>query len=168
MKKNRTSINILQLICGAACLICCLISRIIGGNTFDTVYRLSQYDIIPPMWIFNLLSMIWYFLMGMAAGTVICLISKNTICGVNTAIAYKGMSYFTACFFFGLIWYCQFFVNEAIFLSLLISFMALVCSSICAYHWFECRGGLSAVIMLGNSLWSFYIAFLNLSIAMRA
>lgn len=168
MNKNRNSINAFPLICGSVCLICCLISRILSGSTFDTAYRLSQYDIVPPMWIFNLMSMIWYFLMGVAAGNIICLISQSKICGISIAVAYKGMIYFTACFFFGLIWYCQLFVNEAIFLSLIISFMALICSSICAYRWFECHGGLPAFIMLGNSFWLFYITFLSLSIAMRA
>ena len=167
MKKTTPVFNSVALFYAIACAVLCFVSRIISGNPFDMVHKFDGCDIIPPMWIFNLLWVVWYFLIGLAAGGIINSVSNKRCVGADQISSYKGGLFFVASFFLGIIWYAVFFCNQSIFVGMVISITMLICNIICAYHWYHTPLTMSPLIISAYTIWLFYVTLINISVFMH-
>ncbi len=164
MSRNTSLMNGMSLICGVIAAICAFISRVIFGSPLDMIHKLEGIDLLPPIWIFNFICVAWYFFIGVAAGTVINGVSKKAVCGREELWAYRGGLFFLITFFSGLIWYPVFFVAQAIFISFAVSLAVTLGSLICAYFWFGSGVTIPALIVSANTIWSFYLLIVNISV----
>ena len=159
---NRTNI-----ISGTACALFYFISRIICGNGFDMLHKLSEFDILPPIWIFNAIFLIFYFIIGIAAGAMIHGVSLQQIRGEGETCAYRGGLFFISSFFLGIIWFPLFFIFQSLFFSVLCALSALMCALVCAFQWYKTVNKSSPTLMATFAVWMFYILFLSISAAVR-
>ncbi|MBE6584185.1 MAG: tryptophan-rich sensory protein [Ruminococcaceae bacterium] len=163
MSRNTSIINGTSLFCGIISAVCAFFARMLSGSPLDMVHKLEGIDILPPIWIFNLLSVAWYFLIGAAAGAVIHGVNKGCVRGKEEIWAYRGGIFFSVTFFSGLIWYPLFFVGEALFFSLVTSIIITLSAVLCAYFWFGAKINNAALIMSAYTIWTFYVLIVNLS-----
>ena len=164
MAKKTSLFNGASLVCGIAAVGCFLISRMLSGSPLDMIHKLEALNVLPPVWLFDLLMLSWYFMIGAALGIVLAGINNGCLCGRNEIKAYRGIAFFLIAFFCGLIWYPAFFAGQALFISLLISILTSVCAVCCAYNWFGADQNGAGVIMSGYAIWSIYILIINLSV----
>ena len=167
MSRKVSIINGMSLICGIVAAVFAFVARLLSGSPLDMIHKLEGLEILPPIWIFNLLSVAWYFLIGAAAGCVIVSIKSRCTCGREEIWAYKGGLCFLFAFFCGLIWYPVFFVGEALFFSFLTSVIVTLSAVLCAYFWFGAKINKSALIMSAYAIWSFYMLVVNVSVLFR-
>ena len=165
MSRRSSIINGVSLIGGIVGAVFAFISRMLSGSPIDMLHKLGDVGVMPPIWIFNLLSVAWYFLIGAAAGNVIKNIADGSLCGRSEAAAYRGLAFFLVAFFMGLIWYPVFFVSQAIFISLLVCLITTLTSVLCAYAWLSAGETAAGVIVAAYSIWTVYIFIINFSIS---
>ncbi len=136
MIKNKVQFGgITSLVMGSISSICCFISRTSFGSPLNMMHKLNDVNIMPPLWILNLLSFLFYFLIGFSAGLVIEAGACKMNLGDSQAHAYRGGIGIVASFFLSLIRYHVFFLSEKIFISLLISIISTICIFLCTYEW---------------------------------
>ena len=164
MSKKTTIFNGISLICAIVGAACALVCRIITPSPVDMAHKLDSLDVLPPVWIFNLLSVALCFAAGAAAGVVIKDVGEGNLCGKSAIGAYRGLAFFLVAFFVSLMWYPAFFAAEAIFISMVMCLAATLGSVLCAYNWFGVGEGTAAVIMSAFSIWSVYILLINISV----
>lgn len=165
-KKPSSPHTTAALICGIIYAAIGLIIRMRAGNPFEMLHIFGADALFPPMWIFNLLCLVWMFLSGCAAGRMISLVWKCRVGGRNESYAYGGGLFFIALFFLTLLWYPLFFSMGFLWLCLAVALTSLIFSVICAMLWRR-ADPLCFVIMAANSIWHFYILLANLSIVLR-
>jgi len=158
-------LNSTSLICGVAYMVIVLLVRLLSHNPYDMIHKLNCTDILPPMWLFNFLSLIWGWLVGYAAGLIICRMHCN-LDVYNVLASYRGGLFYVALLFLGLIWYPLFFSGENLLVSLVISLLMVLCSIICFYFWKKVDTG-SALIVLTYTFWLTYIMVINVSISLH-
>lgn len=144
----------------------CLFVRILSQSPFELIHKLDCNDIIPPIWLFNLLSLIWCFLFGYAAGNIIFCVAHGKSHGIRETRAYQGGLFFVNSFYLSLLWYPVLFGAERIFIALLISLSAVICSAICAYMW-KSVSSISSLITAAYTLWSAYIVFILICVILQ-
>lgn len=164
MHKKPSVLNSISLICGTMSVVCLLICKIISGNPLEMIHKLNGFNIFPPIWIYNLLSIIWFFMIGLAAGAIIYECSIHRMNTAEELCACKGGLFFIASFFLSLIWQPVFFSLESIFLSLIVCFISIICSGICSGWWFKTTSKACATIIFAYTIWLVYIFIVNLSI----
>ena len=130
-------------------------------NPYSTIHTLGIDEYIPPLWIFNLLSLFWLFESGRAAGRVCGEIMISRASGKREIAIYQGFLFFTSLFFMSLCWYPLFFGTMRIGLSLLVSVACVVCSVGCGIYW-SSLGAYPTIIMFSNAIWLFYMMIVNL------
>lgn len=165
MSGKKSIINGVSLVCGIAGAVFAFICRTLSGSPIDTLHKLSNINVLPPIWIFNLLSVVWYFLISAAAGSVIKNIADGSLCGRSEAAAYRGIAFFLISFFMGLIWYPVFFISQAVFIALVISLVTTLTSVLCAYSYFSAGENAAGVIMAAYSIWTVYIFVINFAVS---
>ena len=164
MSKNSSIINGISLICGIVGALCVFLSRMLSGNPLDMIHKLDGLNVIPPIWIFNFLSVIWYFLIGAAVGLTLKELNNGHSCGQSAIAGYRGIAFFLITFFVCLIWYPTFFSAQAIFISFVMCLAVCISAVCCAYNWFFAKVKIAALIMTAYSVWSLYILIINLSV----
>lgn len=167
MSKKTSLINGLSLAFGIAGAVCVFISRVLSGSPLDMIHKLEGIDVLPPIWIFNLLSAAWGFLICAALGAVIKRINDGGGFGQSEMHSYRGIAFFLVTFFMGLLWYPVFFAAQAIVIALLISLVTTVFAVCSAYDWFCAENNSPAVIMSAYSIWSIYILIINFSVLLQ-
>lgn len=158
--RNRSTI---PLTCAAVNLSITLSVIILSGSPYDMLHKFNATDIIPPIWIFNIFTTIWAFIIGYTAGYVIygtSHIRQRIEISLN---ACKGGIFFVSFTFLYHIWYPLFFIAERPLISLLISIFAIVCAAVCSFFWTKISGYVSLTIA-AYALWLSYISFVNLSL----
>ncbi len=168
-RKNKTSSDIIKkcaLICGAVYAILGFIVRICAGSPYNTVHTLGMDTYLPAIWLFNFFCIFWFFVCGIAVGSIFGQKLCGRISGREELCLYRGCLFFVSLFFLSLMWYPLFFGGNALALSLLIIFLCVICSALCAMSWREISL-LSCVLMIANSLWLFYILLVNLLVIMQ-
>lgn len=164
MKERVVFFNSAAIWIGIIAAALCLWGQTILGSPFQSLHILKGSELLPPIWIFNILSIITNFLIGLAAGGVINATASRLNNGEHEISAYKGGFFFISCFFLSFIRYYLLFFATRLFLALVISMSAFLCSVICALFWRRVRPALSAAVMFLFAVWQFYILFVNLSI----
>ena len=164
MQGTNSLFNKSSLWCGVFSCVICIFSRIIFDSPLEMIHIVKGISLLPSIWIYNLISYAWFFLIGVAAGAIM----ESTKCGSNNGhseiCAYRGGLFFLSCFFISLILYHLFFILNMLFLSLIISAVSLMCTLLCAVQWSRVRPHTSSVIMYSFSVWQFYMFFVCLSV----
>ena len=140
--------------------------RIFSENQYEAIYRLDPSGIIPPIWLLNLISLVWFFLIGYGAGSIIdsapC---KKGNCKDELNIC-QGAIAFTICFFLSHISYTIFFEGKHIVIAILMTLSAIVCSIISMLLWSSIKKD-AALIMGGYCLWLFYLFIIFSSVLLH-
>lgn len=165
-KFNSEVIKRTALIFGGVYAAIGFIVRIMSDSPFNAIHVLGAGAFLPPVWIFNLFCLFWMFACGTAGGAVVAKIFCGRISGDKVLMIYRGGLFYIAMFFLSMLWYPKFFSGEALALSLLLSFLSVLCSAICAFQW-KCAGIYELISMSANSLWLFYIFLVNLMTALQ-
>ena len=164
MKKKHLLINSYSLFCGAVCIIFPIIAKRLSDSPLDMLHKIQNRSIIPPMWVFDILFAVWFFLLGVSAGIEIYTTKHNlNICQKELYI-YKGALFFVCTLFLSSIWYPIFFSGNYLFLSVLLSLFAFFSSMLCTAFWLQTYAFTPAIITLGYSVWFFYVLFISISV----
>ena len=167
MNKKNTILNGSTVFFGGICALLCFLSFSLFGNPFESIHLLDGMKILPPIWLFNLISLALFFFAGASAGAV----ARCTQSRMNTAdieiSAYKGALFFLNSFWISLVRNCLFFFTGRLFISLVLSLTCLLTSIACAYTWGKVRPRAASVIMIAFSVWQFYLFFVNFSVFMQ-
>ncbi len=154
------------LIFGIIYAVLCILARVISENPYDMIHKLDSGGVIPPLWIFNLLSTAWCFIAGFASGIVLSEVKLCRARGEQEIRAYQGGLFFISLVFLSLIWYPLFFVSERLFLSFSVSLAAAVCACLCSLLW-KRVSCFSSLICAAYSLWLVYVLALNLAVLLK-
>ncbi len=168
-RRNKTSLDIIKrcaFICGSVYAILGLLVRICSGSPYNTVHILGADAYLPAIWLFNFFCIFWFFICGIALGSIFGRLLCGRIGGRGEVCLYRGCLFFVSMFFLSLIWYPLFFGGESLALSLLVIFLCVICSALCALSWREVSL-FSCIMMIANSLWLFYILLVNLLVIMQ-
>ena len=137
--------------------------RLFGNDPYEMIHKFDSSGVIPPLWLLNLLSFVWGFLIGYGAG----LVFDRILCGgesiTSEISAYRGGLFFLVSFFLSQMWYSVFFDGEHLVLAILLIVIALVSSIVCAFFWYSVLK-LSSLILGAYGLWQFYLFILNASV----
>lgn len=150
--------------CGIISAGICIVSRAFFESPLEMMHVVKGVHLLPPIWLFNLISYLWFFIIGVAAGAVIDHTSRCINSGIAAINAYRGGLFFISCFFSSIILYHVFFIAKMLLLSLFISVTAMMCSIICSVNWKRVHPSSSCIIMTMFSLWQFYMFFVCLSV----
>ena len=164
MHQTASSINKFSVICGITSFAICLISRILYDTPFGMLHVVKGVSLLPPVWLFNIISYIWFFLIGFAAGSLIDKTSRGMNSGNIQISAYRGGIFYIISFFLSIIRYHVFFIDQMLFLSLTLSAICMICALICAVNWRGVIPALSCFIMYCFTIWQFYLFFVSLSV----
>ena len=162
MKKTAANkqFNNLSLTCAIIAAVICALTLWMSGSPYEMVHKLDSKNILPPIWIWRLTYLIWFFLLGLGVGKIMSAACAGCISGEREISAYKGGIFFITAFFCALIHYPLFFSAERIFISLIIALVAVLCSLICAVIWSKIST-FTSVVMYAYSFWLFYTIFIN-------
>ncbi len=154
------------MICGLIYGVIGLLVKIFSDSPFNMIHILGADEFLPPLWIFNLLSLFWFFISGICLYKAIqgkC--TGRSHSGRQMAV-YKGSLFFICMFFLSLIWYPVFFSGKSLFISMIVSLLCFLSSFLCAVSWRQ----LSTYAFLGlcaNGVWLMYIFFVNLIVMLK-
>lgn len=154
-KRNNIS-NSTGIFFGIAFALIFIFVRIFSESPYETIYRLDPSGIIPALWLLNLISFIWFFLIGYSAGSVLDSALCREVNSSENSLIYKGMVTFTICFFLSHISYSIFFDGTHLLVSVLMIITAIVCSAATMVNWAKIKKK-SALIMGGYCIWLFYL-----------
>lgn len=169
MMKHKSSPKdngIMPIIFGMIYLIMSVLVRILSGSPYEVLHKIDTSNIMPPIWIFNLLTFIFCFICGYASGIVVSNIICKKVNGDSELYAYRGGICFVALIFISLMWYPVLFSCEALFISLILSILSFLLSVCTAYLW-SCVCKKVTIIMTFFSLWQFYIFITNLLLILK-
>ena len=158
--------NKISLLFALASMLLCLFVRLCAGSPFDLIHKLHATQILPPMWLFNLLSLFWSFLAGFGAGIIVSEVSSGRLRGEKEILAYRGGLFFVTLLLLSQFWYPLFFVGERLLLSLLLSLIASLCAVFCAVLWAK-PSPPSALVIATYGFWLLYTVFLNLTVLLH-
>ena len=164
MKKAYPILSPRGLFCGCITGAFCLLSRTLFGNPLGTIHLIEKTNLLPPLWIFNLLSVCTCFLVGMSFGWIADHVISGNNAGQRAVCAYRGALYLSVSFFLFVIWFSVLFYGQRFFVSLVLSVVALICSLACAVEWGRLIPTRASLIVYLNTVWLFYIMLLSLSV----
>ena len=164
MKKQSFFFTQHGVIFGAISSIFCLFFISAFGSPFDMIHKLNGIGMIPPIWIINLLLIVFFFLQGFSFGSIITAAKNRINVGEKELCAYRGTVFLSCAFFLSLLWYPLFFFAEKLFLSLLVSIVCLIFSILCAIEWLHAEPIGASITVFVCSIFEFYILFINLSV----
>ena len=155
-------LNRLSLFLGLGNMAACQLVRAISGSPYDMIHKFNLADVLPPMWLFNFLSLVFSFLIGGAVGIIVgkaqCYVDIFSVIS-----AYRGGLCYVSLIFLSLIWYPVFFSGAHLWLSLLIALLIVVCSVGCFCFWMKIDA-FASLVLAGYGLWSIYILIMNISV----
>ncbi|MBQ8408725.1 MAG: tryptophan-rich sensory protein [Clostridia bacterium] len=161
MKSGKT-FNHISLIFAILSASVCLCIRLLTNSPYEMIHRLNCTDLFPPIWLFNALSVIWSILTGLAVGAVVGCRPR----GNGEIQAYRGGLFFLASFFLSACWYPVFFGSGRVFVALILSFVAVICSALCVCSWVRVSPQASLIIA-AHTLWLAYTVFLLFRILLQ-
>ena len=162
MKKALTKahLNNITLTCAIFAAAVCAITMWLSGSPYEMIHKLDQRNVLPPVWLWRLTNLIWFFLLGLGAGRIVSEVCGGCISGEREISANKGGLFFITTMFCSLIHYPLFFSAERIFFSLVVVLFAVICSLLCTVIWSKISPWAS-LITSAYSLWLFYTIFIN-------
>ncbi len=165
MKSRRSDTGIQPMIFGVISCICFYFSRSLFDNPLDMVHKLSGRSLIPPIWLLNLISLVFFFFLGYLFGEVISETKRKINVGERELSVYKGAMFIICGFFLSLIWYPLLFIAQKLFFSLILSIIAMICLIACASEWRVVSPKGASIGIFVCSIFSFYQVLINLTAA---
>ena len=153
---NKNTLNGLGIVFGIALAVIFIVIRTLSKSPYDTIYRLDPSGIVPPVWLINVISLIWFFLIGYSAGSVADSVLSGRLGDREVIRALQGIVAFVSVFFLSHIWYCVFFSGEHLLSAIFLILIAILTSAMSAFFWVHINM-LSSLIMGGYCIWLFYI-----------
>jgi len=129
--------------------------RIMSGSPYEALHKIDLDGIMPPLWIFNLISIGIYFLAGFAAGNIIEYIFHIRPDPKTELFAYKGALFFICSLFLSLLWYPAFFVTQSLFVTVITLLLTVITQIGAAYKWSYVKKSAS-IFLIFSTLWHFY------------
>ncbi len=163
MKKGQFNLSITGVWFGIISAGCCFLSRVLFKSPIDMIHKLAGINIIPPIWLLNLMSVIFFFLLGYCAGAVTAATAERMNTGERELKAYRGGIFIICTFFLALIWYPLFFFCGRLFIAFLISVAAMLSLIVALTEWMKVIPHASSVLLFICALYEFYIMFISLS-----
>ena len=161
-RRNRI-LNNTGIILGIALALIFIFVRTLSESPYETIYRLDPSGIIPALWLLNLISFIWFFLIGYSTGIILDPAwYKKGRCNEKSLI-YKGLVAFTICFFLSHISYSIFWDGKHLLVAILVILIAIACSAATMIIWSKINR-ISALIMGGYCIWLFYLFIIYSSV----
>jgi len=152
------------LVCGGICGGFCLLSRTLFGSPLEMLHLTEGINLLPSVWFFNLLSVFACFLMGMSFGWIIDYAVRGHNSGVKEICAYRGALCLSFAFFLFLLWFPVLFYAKRLFISFVISVIAMICSLACAVEWTRLLPTRASLVIYADTVWLFYIMLISLSV----
>lgn len=131
-----------------------------SGSPFEFMHKINMHQIIPPLWLWCLSTVIFDFLLGFALGVVWGEIFSKHACREKEVNSYQGCIFFIVSFLLFLAHYPMLFVAERLILALLLAIVSLVCAGICFVFWTK-TSPIAAIITGAYTLWLAYLSFIN-------
>ncbi len=154
--KQHKGISGTGIILGAIFALIFIGVRIFSQSPYETIYHIDPSGILPAFWLLNLISFVWFFLIGYGAGAIIdSALYQNGSCNDKIS-CYQGAIAFTVCFFLSHISYSIFFGGEHIFIAIIMILLSVISSATSMILWAKINKG-SALIMGGYCIWLFYL-----------
>lgn len=163
---NKKALNGLGLVFGIALAVIFIVVRALSKSPYDTIYRLDPSGILPPVWLINLISLIWFFLIGYGTGSVTDSVLCGRFCDREIIRALQGIIACVAVFFLSHIWYCVFFSGEHLLSAVFLILFAILTSALSAFFWARIYT-ISSLIMGGYCIWLFYIFLICSSVLLH-
>lgn len=164
MKKQSFFFTQQGVLFGAISAVFCLFFISAFGSPFDMIHKLNGIGTIPPIWILNLLTIVFFFLLGFSLGSIINAAKNRINVGERELCVYRGAIFLSCAFFLALLWYPLFFFAEKLFLSLFVSIVCLIFSILCAIEWLHSEPVGASITVFVCCIFEFYILFINLSV----
>ena len=163
---NKNTLNGLGLVFGIALAVIFIVVRALSKSPYDKIYILDPSGIFPPVWLINLISLIWFFLIGYGAGSVTDSVLCRRFGDREIISALQGIIAFVAAFFLSHIWYCVFFSGEHLLSAVFLILFAIFTSALSAFFWARIYM-ISSLIMSGYCIWLFYIFLICSSVLLH-
>ena len=135
-----------------------IVMRCLCESPYRIMLELGIHDLMPPVWLMSLLQFLSFLTVGCAAGLIFGY--RNPGCAAEK---YKGCLLFLLMILSELFWYPALFVRGAVFLSLLISILALV-FAVAATVCFLQISKFAGIILILHDCWLIYLLLLTCSI----
>lgn len=164
MKNSCHVLSPRSLIYGGVSAGICFLSRTLFGSPLDMIHMTDGINFLPSIWLFNLLSISACALMGMSFGWVMDYLIKGYNSGSRAICAYRGALFLSFSFFMFLLWFPVLFYGKRLFISFVISVVALICSLACAIEWSKLSPTRSSLAIYADTVWLFYVMFVSLSL----
>ena len=142
----------------------CFLSRTLFGNPLGMIYFTEGKSLLPSLWLFNILSVAACGAMGMSLGWVIDHVANGNNTGQRSVCVYRGALFLSFAFFLFVVWFPTLFFGQRLFVSLVLSVAAMICSLICAFEWSRVLPTRASVVIYADTVWMFYITLVSLSI----
>lgn len=164
MKNSSHALSPRAIVCGAMSGGLCFLSRTLFGTPLEMIHLTDNINLLPPFWLFNLLSISACFLMGMSFGWIIDYAIRGYNSGTREVLAYRGALFLSFAFFMFLLWFPVLFYAQRLFISFLLSVVSLICSLACAIGWSRLSPMRASVVIYADTIWLFYIMLVSLSV----
>lgn len=164
MNKKNVFFTPITLLCGLACAITGIASLVLFGAPLCSINVLRGMNIFPPIWIYNLISTVWYFLIGAAYGAILEANTRRINSGDIETAAHKGGAFLISAFWISIIRHFLLFYAGRLFIALLLSCICALCSLIASIIWRKAYPRVSSVTVLGFTIWQFYNLLLSFSV----
>ncbi len=168
MKSRYPFFSVTGIICGAVSALFCLISRTSFGSPLDMIHKISGTCALPPIWVFNFISIVSFFILGLSFGRIAESTSDRMNVGREEICAYRGGMFAITTFFLSLIWYPVFMLAQKLFLAFVISVLSMISSLLCTLEWGKVYPKRTSCLVLINTVWCFYIMFVSLSVFLNS
>ncbi len=154
---------ILPIIAGLIMMLSYVGMKFIYRGNYAFLHIISEKISFPPMWLFNLIYMLTFFLLGVSAGFFI---SENL--GGRYSLSAKSLLYcggiaYVTVFYLSLSWYRVLFVLQMPIFALIISLLCLISVIILLVLWFRVTAAYAAFI-IPIAIWLLYLFVLSLTI----
>ena len=143
------------LIVGGVLAIGGICVRLWWGAPNEGIAQMGIRHLLPPVWVMGFLWTLWYFVLGVTLGAMLC--SYGGSC-IN---AWRGGFFFALMLFAGYVWYPLFFMRQNPLLALLLLLAVLFCAVLCALQW-QCLSLGAGVVMWLHVLWLLYMLILQM------
>lgn len=156
---TRAKGNNLSIIFGIAGATIQGIVLLVSGSPFDFAHKISQFSLIPPLWMWWLTLLICSFLAGYALGSALCDLNSGRLDKSGEARIYQGGMLFVGAFLLSLIHYPILFAEAKLIVALILSLLSLAMYCCCAFLW--SRASIMSCLLIGVcAVWNGYIFFM--------
>ena len=147
--------------CGIALTVAYFVIRFMAGNPYRIMLELGISDLMPPVWLFSLLQMFGFLIIGCAAGLVLGW--RDSSCAVDK---YKGALFFVLMAVIELCWYPTLFGGGLVFLCVLEAVIIVCLALIVALHFFRISA-LSGILLSLHCVWVIYLLIFSCAVFFR-